>query len=103
VCGGRSTRGFISVGAVTMEEFARNLSRLVERTIADRTGLQGRFDFDVKYTPDAEHTAPSSDRGPVELPSLFVALEEQLGLKLEPGRAPVDVAVVDSIRPPTED
>ena len=99
VCGGRARPGLITVGAVSMEELARNMSRLVQRPVVDRTGLQGRFDFELKYAPDAELTAVPPDRLP-ELPSLFVALEEQLGLKLESTRAPIDVAVIDSIRPP---
>jgi uncharacterized protein (TIGR03435 family) len=102
ICGGRTTRGFISAGAVSMEELARNLSRLVGRVIVDRTGLQGRYDFDVKFTPEGELTA-AADRGPDIMPSLYVALEEQLGLKLEPQRAPVDVVVIDSIQRPVED
>jgi uncharacterized protein (TIGR03435 family) len=57
----------------------------------------------VKFVPEAERLAAAGDRAPAELPSLFVALEEQLGLKLEPGRAPVDVAVIDSIQRPVED
>jgi uncharacterized protein (TIGR03435 family) len=74
----------------------------VGRVIVDRTGLQGRYDFDVKFTPEGELTA-AADRGPDIMPSLYVALEEQLGLKLEPQRAPVDVVVIDSIQRPVED
>jgi uncharacterized protein (TIGR03435 family) len=102
ICGGRTRAGFITAGAVSMDELARNLSRLVGRAIANRTGLQGRYDFDLKFTPEGEITA-TADRGPDTMPSLFVALEEQLGLKLEPQRAPVDVVVIDSIQRPAED
>lgn len=106
ICGGRTRGpGFITAGAVSMEELARNMSRLVGRAITNRTGLPGRYDFDLKFTPDAELTAaaPAADRPPDAFPSLFVALEEQLGLKLEPQRAPVDVVVIDSIAHPVED
>jgi uncharacterized protein (TIGR03435 family) len=102
ICGGRTTRGFISAGAVSMEELARNMSRLVGRVIVDRTELQGRYDFDLKFTPEGELPA-AADREPDRMPSLYVALEEQLGLKLEPQRAPVNVVVIDSIQRPVED
>lgn len=103
ICGGRARAGVITAGAVSMEELARNMSRLVGRVIVDRTGLQGRYDFDLKFTPEGELSATAADRGPDAIPSLYVALEEQLGLKLEPQRAPVNVVVVDSIQRPTED
>jgi uncharacterized protein (TIGR03435 family) len=104
ICGGRTRAGLITAGAVSMDELARNMSRMVGRAIVNRTGLQGRYDFDLKFTPEGELTAaPAADRPPDAPPSLFVALEEQLGLKLEPERAPVDVVVVDSIARPVED
>jgi uncharacterized protein (TIGR03435 family) len=103
ICGGRTRAGFIMAGAVSMDELARNMSRLVGRAIVNRTGLQGRYDFDLKFTPEGELTAAAADRGPDTMPSLYVALEEQLGLKLEPQRAPVDVVVIDSIQRPVED
>ena len=103
MCGGRARAGLITAGAVTMEQVARNMSGLVGRTVVDRTALQGLYDFDLKFVPEAERLAAAGDRAPAELPSIFVALEEQLGLKLEPGRAPVEVAVIDSIQRPVED
>jgi len=101
-CAGRARPGFITAGAVSMEELARNMSRLVGRVVVDRTGLPGRYDFDLKFVPDAELTA-AKDPALRELPSLYVALEEQLGLKLEPQRSPVEVVVIDSIQRPSED
>ena len=104
ICGGRTRAGVITAGAVSMEELARNMSRLVGGMIIDRTGLTGRYDFDLKFTPEADLTAMAAARGePGALPSLFVALEEQLGLKLESQRAPVEVVVIDSIQRPIED
>jgi uncharacterized protein (TIGR03435 family) len=103
ICGGRTRAGLVTAGAVSMDELARNMSRLVGRVIVDRTGLPGRYDFDLKFTPEGELTAAASDRGPDTMPSLYVALEEQLGLKLEPQRAPVNVVVIDSIQRPVED
>jgi uncharacterized protein (TIGR03435 family) len=103
VCAGRARPGFITAGAMAMDELARNMSRLVGRVIVDRTGLQDRYDFDLKFVPDGDLATAPRDGAPPELPSLYVALEEQLGLKLEPQRAPVDVAVIDSIQRPVED
>ena len=104
LCAGRARAGLITAGAVSMEELARNISRMVGRVVVDRTGLPGRYDFDLQFNPDAELTAPAAtDRPPDALPSLFVALQEQLGLKLEPQRGPVDVVVIDSIQRPVED
>ena len=104
ICGGRARAGAITAGAVSMEELARNMARLVGRVIIDRTGLPDRYDFDLTFSPDADLTAASGAGGvPGALPSLFVALEEQLGLKLESQRAPVEVVVIESIQRPVED
>lgn len=104
ICGGRTRAGVITAGAVSMEELARNMSRLAGRMIIDRTGLPGRYDFDLKFTPEGDLTATPAARNELGAPpSLFVALEEQLGLKLESQRAPVEVVVIDSIQRPVED
>ena len=62
--------------------------------IVDRTGLSQFFDVDLKWTSDS----PSGDAvGGINLPGLFTALKEQLGLRLEDARGPVEVVVVDSV------
>ena len=63
--------------------------------IVDKTGLTGRYDFTLRYTMQP---GPNDDT-----PSIFTAVEEQLGLKLVPASAPLDVVVVDHIERPTED
>jgi len=104
ICSGRSRAGSVMAGAVSMDELARNMSRMVGRVVVDRTGLQGRYDLDLQFVPDGDLTAtPATDRPPDALPSLFVALQEQLGLKLEPQRGPVDIVIIDSIQRPVED
>lgn len=76
---------------------AESLSRVLRRKVLDRTGLAGNFDFNLRWTPDistpGDKPTPSPDGGP----SIFTALEEQLGLKLESGKAPIDVLVIDHI------
>ncbi len=69
---------------------------LADRTVIDETGLTGKYDIDLKWTPDDQQGTP--DAGP----TLFTALEEQLGLKLVPAKGPVDVFVVDHVEKPTE-
>ena len=100
--------GNIVVGGATLSQFARSLSNLLDRTVEDRTGLTGTYDATLKWTPDqstpgmAEKARyiPSIDPNG---PSLMTAIQEQLGLKLESRKAPVDVLVIDRIEHPTED
>ena len=66
----------------------------IDRPVLDRTGLKGNFGFAVKFSPAAA-TNPDPDR-----PHLITALEEQLGLKLEATRAPIDVLVIDGAEKP---
>lgn len=94
---------------VTMAELASALSALPEvggRIVTDKTALKGRFDFTLKWTPDPTMGAlpPGPDSGvksESSAPSLLTALQEQLGLKLEMTKQPVDVVVVDSAELPT--
>jgi uncharacterized protein (TIGR03435 family) len=72
-----------------------NLSSTVGRIIVDNTELAGGYDFTLEWAPLG---ADASD----PRPSIFTALEEQLGLKLKPARGPVDVIVVDSIQRSSE-
>ena len=99
-CGVRSTPGRILQGGATLNEFRAILSRAVGRPVLDRTGLTGRWDFLLTYTPDAPLRA--GDPAPGDSPDLFTALQEQLGLKLEATTGPVEMLVIDRIEPPTE-
>jgi uncharacterized protein (TIGR03435 family) len=76
----------------------------VGRRVIDRTGLDGRFDFDLEWTPLAAGPAAprvSDDRPADALPTLFTALQEQLGLKLEPTRESMPVLVIESVTQPS--
>jgi uncharacterized protein (TIGR03435 family) len=92
-------------GGATMAMLAGNLEGPAQRLVIDRTGLTGTWDFEVKYTPDRSQLPPGVEP-PVPIdwngPSLFTALEEQLGLKLRPARGPVEVLVIDSVDRPSE-
>lgn len=98
-CGGRSGRGTIATSGVPLSSFAKSLSPAAGRYVFDATGLTDRFDLDLKWTPDPEPGAAAPSDGV----SLFTAIQEQLGLRLEPRQAPVDVFVIESAERPAED
>jgi uncharacterized protein (TIGR03435 family) len=100
--------GSLSAHAMTMSQLASvGLTRLVGRPVVDRTGLDGAYDWVVEWTPDQPSRGQGSSGTPThiepERPSIFTAIQEQLGLKLEPATGPVDVLVIDHIERPTED
>lgn len=91
---------------VTMQQLAANLSNHLGRFVVDRTGLTERFDFNLAWTPEQLPTvAPPPGVPPVDPngPPLVTALQEQLGLKVEAAKGPVDVLVIDSVEHPTAD
>ena len=112
--------GAWSVRSMSMRAFALALERLVRRAVVDSTTLTGEFDFDISYAPEsfevpfAGNVIGGAVGGPADGPvgsgaqvqragpSIFTALRDQLGLRLESGRAPVEVLVVDDVRQPTE-
>ena len=75
--------------------FNRSENTGVDRPVVDRTGLAGTFGFTLMFSPFNTVPHVSDD------PSIFTALQEQLGLKLEPARGPVELLVIDSVEPPT--
>jgi len=80
----------------TLAEFSQNMGMVLDRPTVDQTGLSGRFDFTLRWTPEG---AQGDD--PNAPPDLFKAIQEQLGLKLEATKAPVDVLVIDHIDRPS--
>jgi uncharacterized protein (TIGR03435 family) len=77
------------------------IARSVERPVVDRTGLTGGFDWNLEWTPAPPIGAPPADSASA-IP-IVTALQEQLGLRLEPARGPVPVVVVDRVELPTPD
>jgi len=101
--GGRA-RGQLAFTCEDMKSLAFMLAlqrELGQRVVLDQTGLQGRYTFKLEWSPE-DPAASSGEFAPSNLPSLFTALQEQLGLKLEPKKAPVDTLVIESIQRPSE-
>jgi len=87
-------RGRIAGRGADMRTLASVLAGPLGRIVRDRTGLAGYFNFTITYRPD---DAPADDPHP----SLLTAIQEQLGLRLDPARAPVEVLMIDSVSRPT--
>jgi len=85
--------GKLKASHYTMSSLAFSLSGPAGRVILDKTGLSGEYDFELAWAPDGQ-----PDGGP----SIFSALQDQLGLKLEPAKAPLDVVVIDHLERPSE-
>jgi uncharacterized protein (TIGR03435 family) len=102
---GEGTSGFGGAGALTpgmssmtttgdMQNLAGSLSRRLDRPVVDRTGLAGRFSVALTFVSEER-------RAEVSGPSIFTALQEQLGLKLEAAHGPVEIFVIDQLQEPT--
>jgi uncharacterized protein (TIGR03435 family) len=107
LCGMRGTFGRLMVNAMPMSIFANNLSQQMQRVVVDRTGLTGGWDFELTFAPEppAGPLPPGVELPPVDpnAPSLVTAIQEQLGLRLQSTKGPVEVLVVDRIEQPTPD
>jgi uncharacterized protein (TIGR03435 family) len=101
----RGGSGQLVATRMTMRGFASLLSRMTSRLVQDRTRLDGEFNFTLTWTPDDFQRPDPLGRAPVnpEAPSLFTALQEQLGLKLESTQGAVSVLVIDHVERPTPD
>jgi uncharacterized protein (TIGR03435 family) len=109
--GGGGPEGGMSfnVRNATMAEVASTLQgSLLDKPVVDQTGLAEKYDFIVKFTPDAGQMAgfgmggpsPAADK-PDAPPDLFAAFQQQLGLKIETSKVPVDVLVIDKVEKPS--
>lgn len=109
-CGIRGGFGTLAGNGFPMGPLVNTLAQIVRRTVVDRTGLEGPWAFDLKFAPDPNQlpagALPPGQALPAvdpDSPSIFTAVEEQLGLRLESTRAPVDVLVIDRLERPTPD
>ncbi len=97
------TAWFIRGSGQTMPALVQLLDQAVGSPVIDRTGLSGRFDVDVQWGTRGDAAVDPGNQTQESLASLFTALREQLGLKLEPMRGPYDVLVIDAVSRPTPD
>jgi uncharacterized protein (TIGR03435 family) len=99
---GHSQRGRIEAEGCTMAQLAFKLSEALHQPVSDATGVPGRFDLKLEWAPDdMKAKPPSGDTPEPGGPSIFVALQEQLGLKLESSKVPAEVLVIDSAEKPS--
>jgi len=101
--------GVLPAMNATLDNFADVMQAAVlDRPVINRTALQGRYDFTLTWTPDESQFAglgvrvPAPSGDPNAPPGLFTAMQEQLGLRLESTKAPVDVLVIDRVEKPSE-
>jgi uncharacterized protein (TIGR03435 family) len=101
VCRGVAGAASMTLRGIPVHSLAALLSSRVGRPVLDRTGLAGYFDMDLAWAPTvstAPSAAPANDG-----PSIYTALQEQLGLRLQPSSAAQDVLIIDHIERPTPD
>jgi uncharacterized protein (TIGR03435 family) len=94
----RSRIGYIQVQGCMPKDLEDNLRFASGRTVIDKTGITIRYDFELRWTPDNTPADSPEASGP----SIFTALQEQLGLKLEPATAPLNILIIDSAERPSE-
>ncbi len=101
--GSINMRGFnMTATGIPMKSLAETLSRQVDKTVIDKTGLSGKYNLELKFTPDGFRMNGGVVDPTDEAPSIYTALQEQLGLKLVPAKGPVVMLVVDRLKMPTE-
>jgi uncharacterized protein (TIGR03435 family) len=108
-CGIQIGMGSLVMGGASLSQFASSLANFVGRVVLDKTGLAGGFDLNLTWTPDNLPQRPPGAPEPLfngvaidpNGPSIFTALQEQLGLKLDSQRGPVEVLVIDKAEHPT--
>lgn len=96
-CGTTMDNGFLSGRAAMMGQVSNSLSFIVGRTVIDRTDVDRRFDFTIRFS----NTRQDSDND--SSPTIFTVLQEDLGLKLVPATEPLDLLVIERIDKPSED
>jgi uncharacterized protein (TIGR03435 family) len=108
----RMGRGQANLQGANMAGVAQMLAQQLGRPVTDKTGIEGKFDVEMHWTPEPGQGGGPFGGGPpppdavassdTSGPSLFTAVQEQLGLKLESQKGPVEMLVIDSVSKPTE-
>jgi uncharacterized protein (TIGR03435 family) len=108
--GGSLASGRLEASSTTIANFAKSLSRMLDRTVVDKTGITGEFPVHLAFTPDASHQAPDA-AGPLPAggaavsdlgPDIFAAMQGQLGLTLKSAKGPAEILVIDHVEKPSE-
>jgi uncharacterized protein (TIGR03435 family) len=104
-CGIQGSPGRIKFGGLPVASFGQAFSGQAGRMVVDRTGLTGSWEFELNFAVEARGGpgGPDAPAPDPNAPSFFTAIQEQLGLKLESTKGPVEVLVIDSIEHPVED
>lgn len=89
--------GMLTAKGMSMPDMAARMASAVQRPVVDQTGLKGVYDLKLEWSPES-----ASPDAKTELPSIFAALQEQLGLKLETTKAPIEVLIIDRAAKPSE-
>ena len=97
-CGFNASPTEIVGDSVSMAQLAARLSRSIGIHVVDHTGLPGLFDLKLEWTIEDQFVG----RGATASPTIFPAIQDQLGLRLESSRGPVDTLIIDRIEKPTE-
>jgi uncharacterized protein (TIGR03435 family) len=101
-------QAILTVRNASIADIAKGMQEaFLDKPVVDQTGLNGRYDFKLRWTPDESQTYCPSDPArssddPKARPGLYTAIQEQLGLKLTPTKAPVQVMVIDHLETPSE-
>jgi uncharacterized protein (TIGR03435 family) len=99
--GGSMASGRLQASGTTMANLARSLSHMLGRMVVDRTGITGEFDLRLSFTPDSPNVpSPLAPAAADPGPDIFIAMQEQLGLKLESAKGPVEFLVIDHVEKP---
>lgn len=91
--------GKAKLNKISMARFASLLSAETDRPVQDATGIEGQYDISLEWTPDVAGTQPEATPSPAG-PSIYTAVQEQLGLRLEPRNAPLDYLVIEHVEKP---
>ena len=101
-CGGlENSSGHTKGYNLTAGDLADNLSWLLSKPVSDKTNLAGRYDVELRWTPESVEMS-SSGPADQDAPDVFKAVQEQLGLKLQSSRGPVRVIVIDRVEKPSD-
>jgi uncharacterized protein (TIGR03435 family) len=104
----------VNFGGMTLDQIAENLRHVIDRPVINKTGIAGFFNFHIEFAPDENNSAGIKGDGsigpmlawspddPPGGPSIFSAIQEQAGLRLEAGKGPADSIVIDSVEKPSE-